>query len=175
MSPTDLKFTGHSGASTMIQYTRFHKILEILSLLFLLASLVIFFLNWSNLPDRVPVHYDLNGTPNRIGSQMELLLVPGVGVFIYLLTSLIRIIPYRFWNTPCKITDANRTFVYSATFSLLQIIKLEVMIFWSFISYFSSTMQAPPNWILFPFGAALITTIAAFYIFVLIKNRRLGK
>ena len=159
----------------MIQYTRFHKILEILSLLFLLASLVIFFLNWQNLPDRVPVHYDINGTPNRIGSRMELLLIPGMGILIYLLNSLLRIIPCRLWNTPCKITDANRIFVYSATFSMSQIIKLEIMIFWLLISFYSSTTHSPPNWILFSFVAALVITIVTFYISVMIKNRRFSK
>lgn len=159
----------------MIKYTRFHKILEILSLLFLLAALVIFFLNWPNLPDRVPVHFNIKGVPDRIGSRMELLIIPGVGILIYLLNSLPRIIPCRFWNVPCKITDANRSFVYSATFTLTQIIKLEVMIFWSFIAFFTSRMQAPPNGILFPFGAALVITITVFYIIIRIKNKRLVK
>ncbi len=159
----------------MIKYTRFHKILEILSLLFLLLSLVIFFLNWLNLPEQIPVHFDLNGVPNRIGNRMELLLIPGIGILFYLLMLLPRIIPCRYWNTPLKLTDVNRSFVYSALFSMTQIIKLETIIFWSIITFFSSTMQAPPVWIVFSFGPVSIITVIICYIKILIKIRNSDK
>lgn len=151
----------------MIQYNRLHKILEILSLLVLFAFLIIFFIKWPDLPDKVPVHFDLQGEVNRWGNKMEL---PGVAVFLYLMLSICRFIPVRFWNAPCKITDQNRDFVYSTSFTLLQVIKLETMLFFAITSLLL-LHEKISNGITIGFLLILGSTIAGFLLLIVMKGR----
>ena len=45
---------------------------------------LIFFLIyvWNKLPDQVPGHYNAQGEVDRMGSKFELLLLPGIGLFM---------------------------------------------------------------------------------------------
>ena len=37
-------------------------------------------------PDQVPVHFDINGNVDRMGSKYEYLLFPGIGIFFYVIS-----------------------------------------------------------------------------------------
>lgn len=129
----------------MIKYTKLHYRLEMLSLLVLTILLVNFFIHWSHLPEQVPVHFDRLGNPNRWGNRVELLLVPGIAIGIYSLLLLTRFIPLRFWSVPCKITDKNKDYVYSTSFTLLQWTKLEILFFMMIFSFYQVQGKAPPD------------------------------
>jgi uncharacterized membrane protein len=56
---------------------------------------------WKNLPARVAVHFDLNGTPDRFGSKNELLVTSavliGMNIVVYLIiTNVYRIDPKKY-------------------------------------------------------------------------------
>lgn len=61
-----------------------------------------------NLPDRYPVHFDFQGTPNRwaAGSSKEWFLVPGIATFlnaVFIATAAsLRMIPVQLINLPNK-------------------------------------------------------------------------
>jgi uncharacterized membrane protein len=54
--------------------------LEMLSLLGLAALLGLVAVNWSTLPDELPMHFGINGKPDRYGSRWQLLILPVVGI-----------------------------------------------------------------------------------------------
>lgn len=66
-------------------------------ILLLAAFFVLAVANWSAVPDRMPVHFGLNGQPDRFGGRFEgLLALPLLGVFIYgLMLALPRVDPGR--------------------------------------------------------------------------------
>ena len=37
-------------------------------------------------PDQVPVHFDINGNVDRMGSKYEYLLCPGIGIFFFVIS-----------------------------------------------------------------------------------------
>ncbi len=148
----------------MIKFTKVHRRLEIVSFLILLFIMVFFFWYWFYLPEKVPVHFGINGIPNRWGSPMELLVVPGTALFVYLMMTIVLFIPVRFWNVPCKITEKNRTFVYSTSFSLLQTIKLETMILMAILVVYTSNLKGPTLWLVISYLAILFLTIVFFLI-----------
>lgn len=55
-------------------------------LLIILTALPIIYLliNWSNLPDQLPIHFDVNGDPNGYGSKLVFILLP-LGLYLLLL------------------------------------------------------------------------------------------
>jgi uncharacterized membrane protein len=55
-------------------------------LLILLAIIPILFLliNWRNLPDRMPIHFNMDGEPNGYGSKLVFILLP-LGIYFLML------------------------------------------------------------------------------------------
>ncbi len=70
---------------------------EVLSLALIAAMLVLAGLTWGIAPDRMPVHWDVKGTPDRFGSKAEgLLAIPAMAAGIYMLMLVLpRIDPRR--------------------------------------------------------------------------------
>lgn len=76
------------------------SLLNVLIVIIALSPLAFLAVIWNRLPEIVPVHYDLQFNPNRMGNKKELWLMNGLvsasSIFIYfLLTNLYRIDPKR--------------------------------------------------------------------------------
>jgi len=65
-----------------IPKTRSEWVWDIIGLIVYLASIFFLIFVWNKLPDQVPGHYNAQGEVDRMGSKFELLLLPGVGVFM---------------------------------------------------------------------------------------------
>jgi len=61
--------------------------MEGVALAVLLAMFVMVGLNWRDLPQRIPTHYNLSGQPDKWGSKDSVWLLPVVGANLYLLLS----------------------------------------------------------------------------------------
>jgi uncharacterized membrane protein len=77
------------------------KLLKKIVWLFMIAPLVYQLVIWNRLPERVALHFDINGNPDRYGNKKELwfpaLILFGVSVGVYLLiTNINRIDPKRY-------------------------------------------------------------------------------
>lgn len=63
---------------------------------------------WGELPERVPMHFDLAGQPDAWGSRGTLLLLPVLSAVMYILLSLVQRMPGRWYSYPVTITEENR-------------------------------------------------------------------
>ena len=114
--------------------------------LILLSILPAFFLAyiWPSLPDKIPVHWDIDGNVNRYGEQWELLLLALMPVFLYVLFLLIPRID------PKKRLDAMGNKFYSIR--LLTAVFISVL--FMFILYSSKEGSlANPNYMFILIGA----------------------
>jgi uncharacterized membrane protein len=76
------------------------KILKRIIWLIIAIPLIYLGIIWNQLPDKVAMHFNLDGTPDRFGSKTELLtmvlLLAGVSILVYLLlTNIYRIDPKK--------------------------------------------------------------------------------
>jgi|SRR6218665_507740 len=77
------------------------KIMKKLVWLFVLAPVIYLLIVWKDLPDTVPMHFDLNGTPDRYGNKNELwasvaiMIAISIGTYL-LVTNIHRIDPKRY-------------------------------------------------------------------------------
>ncbi|PIC57594.1 hypothetical protein CSV80_08380 [Sporosarcina sp. P12(2017)] len=59
------------------------KAFDVLVIALFAAALVYLVLQWDQLPDRIPAHFGAGGEVDRYGSRMELLLLPIIGVVMW--------------------------------------------------------------------------------------------
>ena len=119
------------------------KIAQVILFAGMFASLM---LHWSDLPETVPLHYDLMGNPNRWGSKDGLWMLPIIGACLYLLLCLVGRFP-SIWNIPCSIKKEKEAATYQCMYFMLQIMNtfllglffyatLTSVLDWEFPSYY---------------------------------------
>ena len=111
-------------------YTRFHMILEILSWVLMLASLLIAIIGSLTLEGPIPIHYDGRGNPDGYGSPATMLLMPIIMIVTNGIVSLIgHFLDPSAWNMPFKVNYLKRSIVYRDMMSMLFMMELELAVF----------------------------------------------
>lgn len=154
----------------MKTYTNFQKILEVIGIVILVAYLIIFLVTFSALPDRTPAHYDFAGEVTRYGSKYEMLLMPILGLIMYVAITILQRYP-TVWNVPIKVRPENENQVYSILRTGIIAVKVEMIGIFALISYYSSSMKNIPIYMSILFIAVPIITI----VISLIKIFRIEK
>jgi hypothetical protein len=104
------------------------KSIEFVGLGFLVA---LYYITWSaltgpqRLPDRIPTHFDISGTPNAWGPPSTLWLLPIVGTALYVLITLIAHFPATF-NYPVRVTPLSLPRIQDETKNMVSWIKAEI-------------------------------------------------
>lgn len=126
-----------------LKYTAFQIALEITALLLLISFCLFLYVQWEHLPQKIPVHFNAWGEIDRWGNKQELLLLPAVGVGIYLLLTVAAFFPQT-WNIPIRITPENQEAVYLCVKSTLLLIKVEVLAMLFYIAFYAANARALP-------------------------------
>lgn len=119
-----------------IYFKRWHMVVEILSYVFLLASLavsIVFFIKYRG--QQFPTHYTISGETDGYGSAAVLLILP---VTFFLVngasSAILHFMPVKGWNTAFKITPENANALYSDSVELIVLIMAESSIFCLFMT-----------------------------------------
>lgn len=156
-----------------LKYTWFQKIIEIITITFMLSIWGYLILSWGDIPDKIPGHYNAAGVVDRWGSKGEILAMPIVMVILYALLSIIAFFP-SIWNAPVKITEENKEFVYSNLKSMLILMKMELIIAFSYISYCNIRVRELGIWFL-PLELIIVFgTIIYYLVKIMRKNKDLS-
>jgi uncharacterized membrane protein len=106
---------------------------EIAAIVSLIILIVLPLVNFSTLPDRIPVHFNSYGHADGYGSKITLLILPATGVFIYLMMTVLASYPHIF-NYAVKITAENAEVQYRLATRLMRYLKTVIIIMFAFIS-----------------------------------------
>lgn len=147
------------------------EILNGITLAFLLIYPLLYF--WE-IPDTIPIHFNLQGEPDGYGSKNGLWILPGMGVFLYLLLGLFRSIPHVL-NIPVEITPENAELQYRLVSRMLSWLSWLILLVSSILVYkqiqagFENSMRLG---FFFPvlLGGGLIGILGG-YIFLAFKNK----
>ncbi|MGR3205093.1 DUF1648 domain-containing protein [Bacillus glycinifermentans] len=120
------------GQKANIPKTVSEKIWDVLGCLCYAGSIVFLISIWSKLPEEVPVHYGVLGEADRWGSKWELIILPGIGMFILLLMTLLEKHP-EIHNYPKRLNEANAERFYLHSRKLINQLKNVCIIIFSFI------------------------------------------
>jgi uncharacterized membrane protein len=117
-----------------IRRKRLDWVIEFVSLFFLLILIALPLIFSKDLPEKVPVHFNLAGDPDRYGTRLSLWLLPLVGFVTYLGMTILESFP-QIYNYPVKITAENIVKQYTMGTRLIRILKTVILIVYSFLSY----------------------------------------
>lgn len=100
---------------------------EVVAWVLCAIAVVAFGVWFSGASDFVPVHYGLDGIPDRWGSPKELLLLPFFIIVSNALMSLIlHLVDPRYWNRPGTLREGEEQAWYLASARVLVWIELEI-------------------------------------------------
>ncbi|MDP4549503.1 DUF1648 domain-containing protein [Alkalihalobacillus macyae] len=109
------------------------KIFDVASLLFLLSSFGYVLVNWSILPEQVPIHFNAVGDPNNWGPNSMLIVLPFIGTVLWIGLSILERYPHVY-NYIVKITEANAAFQYRNAVALIHFLKNTIAILFAFLT-----------------------------------------
>jgi len=149
-------------------------LLEAIALLGLMFFFGYIIYHFPNLPETIPTHFNGSGQADEYGGKSSFLILPGVSLFIYIMLTLINLIPNRF-NFTVKITPANALKQYTMAMRMVRTLKATLICFFLYISY--GTVQVAKGaatglglWFLFFFTGIIVVPLVIY--FILAKKAR---
>ncbi|MEG0775546.1 DUF1648 domain-containing protein [Clostridium sp.] len=152
------------------KYTIFQIAIEILGLIMILGMIIFVCLQWNQLPDKIPGHFNVMGEVDRWGSENELITLPIISTFLYTVLTVLSFLPQT-WSVPVKTTNLDREVVYRHTRSLLILIKVEILLIFLYITYCMTKAQSLSSGVI----SIIILVIFITIINYAINIRKIGK
>lgn len=121
-----------------VKITKSDILIEVICI-FLLVGITLYLIgSWSSMPDKIPMHYNVAGQIDRWGKKAEIIFIPAVSWFLYLLISVSEQFP-QVWNTGVRVTEENAQRVYRILKNMVKTTKLLVVILFSYMTVCSVT------------------------------------
>jgi uncharacterized membrane protein len=108
-------------------------LLEALAFLGLLVFAGYVIYHYRRLPDIIPSHFNAAGMPDDYSGKATILGLPGSALFVYLLLTLIALVPHQF-NFSVKITPENALKQYTMAIRLIRFLKLTIILVFFYIT-----------------------------------------
>jgi uncharacterized membrane protein len=117
-----------------LKRTTFDWAVEFIAFSFLTILIVLPLIFLKDLPEKIPIHFNLAGEPDGYGTRLSLWLLPITGAVMYLGMTIIEAFPH-IYNYPVEITSENAVTQYRLGTRLIRILKTVILIIFSFLSY----------------------------------------
>lgn len=122
------------GPKINIPKTKSEWIWDSIGSLTFLVSIVLLFLVWNDIPEKVPGHYNAMGEVDRWGEKWELILLPAIGATILIGLGVLEKFP-EVHNYPQRLNERNAHYFYVNSRKLLNQLKNSSQIIFAFILY----------------------------------------
>lgn len=142
--------------------------LDFLCIVMLLGISAFLLTHWGAIPDNIPMHYDFSGNVTRHGGKAEMLFLPGLAWFFFIVMSVVQKFP-QIWNTGVKITEDNRDRIYFLLNHFICMTKLLFVLLFSFLTLFTARSMALPSWFMLVFIILMFGDIA-YWLVKIFKN-----
>lgn len=101
------------------------KIIEIINLSLLIFMIAYLIINWNNIGENVPIHYNSAGQSDSWGSKSSLIILPIITIIVNASMSGVLFFPQAI-NIPIKLTEENYVKVYDLTRDLMNFTKIAI-------------------------------------------------
>ncbi|MGM9968162.1 MAG: DUF1648 domain-containing protein [Rummeliibacillus sp.] len=142
----------------------YFNIVAILSFIIALSFILI---NWSTLPNKVPSHYNLAGEPDKWSDRWFVFVPLMIGIFLWFSLQIVETRPHL--HNYSGLTEKNREVLFKNSMLLMNFIKNEMLIYFSFsaindiyVAKGKESIVGP--WDLLIFSVMIIGTIVIFVV-----------
>lgn len=135
--------------------SRLQKIIEGLCLALLAGMILLPILFWGRLPDPFPGHFNGAGEIDRWGAKWEIFLLPGTGVFLYLLLT---------FACGLLLPAIKKGELPPSSFYWLSALKPMVLALFAFIEGYQAAARTMPGWAEPAVWAAMGVAMAGFLV-----------
>lgn len=155
-----------------ISKTTYEKILDVTAMVLWVATYSCIFFFWNHIPDRIPVHFNVSGEPNRWGKRESILIPSIIGTFVYLLLYMLSWFPHVH-NYPVEITKENARKMYMTSRKMLSTINFVLTVLISIGLLATVTAGYSSAHLILWFLLVLIVSIMSVIIYYICKFVRL--
>lgn len=117
-----------------IQTTKVDWTLEIIALSGVILTILFVLVYYKALPDTIPQHFNLNGSPDGFGAKSILFVLPVVAIVIYAMMTAGLRFP-QLINYPVPITNENAERQYKNVALMLRVLKCLMTLSFSFLTF----------------------------------------
>lgn len=146
-----------------------YLIMTIIGGLLLLGTTVFTLINWTQMPEQIPLHYDFVGNVTDYGGKAAIIPIVVIAWVIFILMTVLVKFP-KTWNIPVAITKENFERVYSITRGMMEVVKLEAVLLMA-VTIISSVRGAELPWIIMIIMMVIITLTVVIGLYKLFKNK----
>ncbi|MFJ7669148.1 DUF1648 domain-containing protein [Lysinibacillus sp. NPDC097195] len=86
--------------------TRYEKFLDVIGGGLFIVSIVFIISQFGNLPEEIPAHFNGAGEVDRWGSKIEVFILPGIGLIMWIFLGLLEKAPHLH-NYPTRLNEGN--------------------------------------------------------------------
>ena len=135
-----------------------YEIIGLIALAVMIGYPLVFY---SQIPERIPIHFNLFGEADGYGSKSVIWILIGIGFISFIGLNAILKIPHEY-NYPVKVTEENAQVLYRMTQHYMIILKVVFVILFSVITILiveTGIQGATQWWARWAFGICLICII----------------
>jgi uncharacterized membrane protein len=114
--------------------TTVERIWDIVGGLFFIGSIIYIIMKWKTLPSEIPAHFNGAGEVDRYGSKFELLILPVIGLLLWIFLDFIERKPHVH-NYPARLNESNVEAFYLSSRRMLNVLKNVFLLLFAFISF----------------------------------------
>jgi len=156
-----------------LKLTLIDWVLEAICLLSIVGIWLLTLVSYWELPEIIPIHYNITGDVDSFGRKINILSLPVISTIIYIALTILNKYPHTF-NYSHNLTEENASAKYRITTQIIRIIKL-ISIFtftwlvWETIQYVNENTERVKFW--YNFIPLVFFLIPIIYILLLITNK----
>jgi uncharacterized membrane protein len=114
--------------------TKYEKIWDYIGGGVFVLSIIYIFVMWGTMPEEIPGHFNGAGEVDRWGSKIEVLIMPFIGIFLWILIGLLEKAPHMH-NYPARLNENNVEAFYLNSRKTINVIKNLCLILFAAISF----------------------------------------
>lgn len=157
-----------------IPLTPLDRVIEVISLLIMVALWCFTLFSYFKLPEIIPIHFDVSGNINKWGNKNTLIFLPVTATVIFIGLTILNKHPDIF-NYPGKVTTANAAQQYTLATRMLRALKLSIAVIFSLISVFAyfAALRKTEKWgpWLLPTVVTIILLPVLYFIFKMLASK----
>ncbi|WP_459502288.1 DUF1648 domain-containing protein [Bacillus sp. C1] len=148
--------------------TKFEVCIEVLSFVLLCGICVYVFFMWSELPERIPSHFDRMGRPDGWSGKESILILPIIGTLLFFLFYMLGKASQIF-NYSTDVPEEKAPKLYAEGRRLMIALNVEISVFfviatWKEVQIAIGKANGLGGWFLISFIVILFTTLIVYII-----------